>query len=89
LQSFASIYSIGTSTAVELWNAGCRSLTDVRAYYCRSEEKEKEQLLEPTLTPRDARREERKAAKRRAGGNMSRSEVVGTWLDLKADLDAA
>lgn len=70
---------MGTSTAVELWNAGCRSLADVRAHYCRGHE--------DLLTAHD-RRAERKAAQRRAEGRMTRAEVVSAWLDLKDDLDA-
>lgn len=60
---------------MQLWNAGCRSLEDVRAYY--------------EFVPPEGRREERKARKRRMEGTMTRAEVVHAWLELKKELDEA
>jgi DNA polymerase mu len=79
LREFATIYSIGTATAAELWSKGCRTLDDVRAHYCGDAGGEGEKPAE--------RRAERKAAQRRLDGTMTRAEVVSAWLNLKPELD--
>lgn len=78
LKEFASVYSIGQATAAELWDRrGCRTLRDLRVFYCGLEEEDE---LEEG-------REGRQRRKRRLEGNMTRAETVAAWLDRKAELD--
>lgn len=67
------MFTIGAQTAVQLWDAGCRTLADVLAHYEWS----------PPATPRD----ERKARKRRMEGTMTRPEIVHAWVRLRDELD--
>lgn len=67
------MFTIGSQTAVQLWNAGCRTLDDVLVHYD----------WVPPATPR----EERKARKRRMEGTMGRAEVVHAWVKLRGELD--
>lgn len=75
LRSFAEIYTVGTSTAAQLWKAGCRTLEDVRSH-----------LGADALPPPPESQEARARAKRRLEGNMTRSEIVSDWLDILDDL---
>ncbi|GMK55276.1 hypothetical protein CspeluHIS016_0203320 [Cutaneotrichosporon spelunceum] len=88
LRLFSSVWSVGHSTAAELWRAGCRDLEDVRLYFSRTD-------AAPPLEDdgdgwgydRSAAREERARSRRRKEGKMTREEVVAAWLDLKDELD--
>lgn len=73
LKTFSSVYSIGHQTAVQLWNAGCRTLEDVRSHY--------------EYIPPEGRKEERRARKRRMEGTMTKAEVVHAWLEVRQELD--
>lgn len=73
LEEFASVYSIGHSTAAQLWHDGCRNLEDVKRYFQREEP--------------EGKREERKARQRQMGGGMERAEIVDAWLKLREELD--
>jgi hypothetical protein len=76
LREFASIYSIGHSTARDLYdNHNCRTLEDVQAHYRNiSEESEQVRLKE-------------KLRRRRIGG-MTQVDIVEQWCAIKDDLDS-
>ncbi|BEI93291.1 uncharacterized protein CcaverHIS019_0509190 [Cutaneotrichosporon cavernicola] len=88
LRLFSSVWSVGHSTAAELWRAGCRNLEDVRLYFSRTD-------APPILEDggdgweydRATAREERARRQRREEGAMTREEVVSAWLNLKDELD--
>lgn len=87
LRLFSSVWSIGHSTAAELYRAGCRDLEDVRAYFCRTDPEPPIPPDEDGIRDRSAVRAERAKKRRRELGMMTREEVVGTWLELKDELD--
>ncbi|KAL7421959.1 hypothetical protein Q5752_003731 [Cryptotrichosporon argae] len=70
LELFASIFTIGPHTAVDLYDTyGCRDLDDVRAHYARTTEV----------------REKDRERRRREGG-MLKVEIVEEWLVLREEL---
>lgn len=76
LRDFASVYTIGHSTARDLYDKhNCRTLEDVRAHYMNiSEESEQVRLKE-------------KLRRRRIGG-MTQVDIVEEWMQIKDDLDS-
>jgi DNA polymerase mu len=88
LRLFSSVWSVGHSTAAELWREGCRDLEDVRLYFSRTDPAPQlEDDGHGYEFDRAAVREERAKTRRREEGKMSREEVVSAWLGLRDELD--
>lgn len=80
MEQFASIYTIGKSTAAELWDKGCRTLADVRRVYVDEDE-------DVSDGGEGDRAKARARSRRRRDGTMTRGETVAAWLGMKDDLD--
>ncbi|BEJ16312.1 hypothetical protein CspHIS471_0509170 [Cutaneotrichosporon sp. HIS471] len=87
LRLFSSVWSVGHSTAAELWRAGCRDLEDVRLYFSRTDAPPLLEDGDGWEYDRATAREERARRRRREEGTMTREEVVSAWLNLKEELD--
>lgn len=85
LRLFSSVWSVGHSTAAELYRAGCRDLEDVRLFFIRTDPPPP-LLDEDGVRDRAAVKAERARKRRQNEGTMTREEVVGAWLELIDEL---
>lgn len=96
---FASIFTIGTSKAVELYDKYmCRTLDDVSEHYRIREDAEWSEgvvgegvplgtSLQRAREGGKEKRRSRNADKRRREGRMSQAEVVREWIALRDEID--
>lgn len=75
MQLFASIFTIGHTTAKTLYDKyDCRTLEDVREHY-------------EAITEENPEVREKDKMRRRMNGGMKQVEIVEAWIGLKEELD--
>lgn len=97
LNLLASVFTVGTSTAFELYTKyGCRSLEDVAQHYAQREALEWDTGVVGEGIPVGhsfraesgrRKRRSRDAQRRRMQGKMSQAEIVREWIALREELE--